>query len=326
MTKQKKKRRLFRVLIGISSITLIVIGLSIGKTYLFDKKKQRDISKTKEVEGRVQAVYNSEIADIENVVNKTVKNSKNYGIYYKNLYSGDTYGYNENEPFLAASTIKVALVMDIADLIQDGRLSEDGSIKYISSDYENGAGVLLDDMNRLKKPIKYTELMDIAIIYSDNIATQMLQRVQSDMDLYIKDISGTDRKKGGNYLTAKQQGKVLEKLYKNENNNSMYDKIIKNMESTVFHDRIDQYVPEEICAHKIGDYGVYVHDTGIVFTDMPYIISIYTKNKVVDTNETIAILSKEIYDINKDACTKVKKIEDSYDEDFNVNDKYINAN
>lgn len=66
------------------------------------------------------------------------------------------------------------------------------------------------------------------------------------------------------------------------------------MKTTVFHDRLDKYVPQNIVAHKIGNYGAFVNDVGIVNATKPYIIAIYTEG-MPNANEVIANISKILY-------------------------------
>ena len=104
------------------------------------------------------------------------------------------------------------------------------------------------------------------------------------------------RKQGNNYLTARTQALLLERLYKNPDKNPIYNEIIKWMKNTEFHDRLDKYIPYEKVAHKVGDNEEYIHDTGIVYTKSPYILVVYSKG---EDPEQIAKLSKDIYNIEK---------------------------
>lgn len=47
----------------------------------------------------------------------------NVGFYYKDLTTGETLGYNENEQFEAASVIKLPVYMVIMKLAHEGKLS-----------------------------------------------------------------------------------------------------------------------------------------------------------------------------------------------------------
>ena len=333
----EKKRRI----LTISTITvvslIIILGRAKGAKFFANTKKYefkkntinqcnqlKDEEKTKK-DKKLQLVYDKEFTKIKDTIDYYVKDSKDYGIYYKDLVSKNTYEYNADKPFLAASTIKVSLVMDIADKIQEGKLSKNGSVRYISCDYEGGCGVLQGNTAKLRHPIKYTELMKYAIVYSDNIATHMLLRSSGNLDKYIENICGEKRKSGGNYITAKQQGLILERLYNNSKKNPMYNDIIKNMKNTVFHDRLDKYIPHEICAHKIGDYKSCVHDTGIIFTKNPYIITVYTENRISSADRTISDLSKKIYDIHIESEKEINNIEKDYKKKINeIESKYKN--
>ena len=49
-------------------------------------------------------------------------------------------------------------------------------------------------------------------------------------------------------------------------------------------------------AHKIGDADEFKHDTGVVYTDSPFILSIFTKNSDYDT---ISQIAKDVYEGSK---------------------------
>ncbi len=49
-------------------------------------------------------------------------------------------------------------------------------------------------------------------------------------------------------------------------------------------------------AQKIGDTDEFKHDTGVVYADSPFILSIFTKNSDYDT---ISKIAKDIYEVLK---------------------------
>ena len=49
-------------------------------------------------------------------------------------------------------------------------------------------------------------------------------------------------------------------------------------------------------AHKIGDADEFKHDTGVVYADSPFILSIFTKNSDYDT---ISQIAKDVYEVLK---------------------------
>jgi beta-lactamase class A len=101
-----------------------------------------------------------------------------------------------------------------------------------------------------------------------------------------------------NVVTPKEGLSFLKQLYQNKEKNQYYTRLIRIMKTTVFHDRLDKYVPKNIVAHKIGNYGSFVNDVGIVDAPNPYIIVVYTDG-MPNANEVIANINKIIYAAHK---------------------------
>ncbi|MFL0245423.1 serine hydrolase [Candidatus Clostridium stratigraminis] len=223
------------------------------------------------------------------------KNISKVGLSYYDINSGKEIVINGDKTFLAASTIKVQMNMILDDMIQNGTVKENESIQYTEDSFEEGTGIL--QSQDLSKPISLSLLSDYSIIYSDNIATNMIiKRINYyNMRNLIDAKLGHATDKSGNFITANDETTLLKQLYENVNNNSYYSKIIDDMKNTEFHDRLDFYLPHNIVAHKVGNYDSYVNDVGIIYTKNPYILSIYTNN-LDNANEVIAHISKMIYD------------------------------
>jgi beta-lactamase class A len=231
-------------------------------------------------------------SDIKNYLGNNIDS---VGLSYYDITSGGQININPNKVFLAGSTVKVQLNMILGDQFANGQASKNEQLTYKDSDYEDGAGVLQG--TDLSKPYDITTLSDYSIIHSDNIATNMIE----DRLGYENFRKAVDKKLGqptdhsGNYITSSDETKLLKQLYENKDENSYYSHIVDIMKKTDFHDRLDKYVDKSIVAHKIGDYSDYVNDVGIIYTDKPYIISVYTKG-VTNADEVIAHISKMIYD------------------------------
>jgi beta-lactamase class A len=222
-------------------------------------------------------------------------NISKVGISYYDITSNQYININSDKVFLAGSTVKVQLNMVLSDMLKSGQASQSEVLNYKDSEYEEGTGILQG--TDMSKGYVITTLSDYSIIHSDNIATNMiLERIgyenfRSEVDKKLNKI--TDHSQ--NYITAEDETILLKQLYTNKDNNSYYSHIIDIMKQTDFHDRLDKYLDKNIVAHKIGDYSDYVNDIGIVYTDRPYIISIYTEG-LPNANEVIAQISKIIYD------------------------------
>lgn len=241
----------------------------------------------------------------------------NVGVYYYNLATGETYTINEDIYFISASLKKVPQVMMILDQIRDGELALDKVIHYRNEDFARGTGILQNE--KYIRPITIKKAIELSIIYSDNIAFNMLKRVSGkDVNQYIKEICEENHKPESNTTTAYQQFKIYERLYNYKKIDSNYKMLEELLKNTVFHDRLDKYIPRELVAHKIGNFYRYYNDAGIIYLQEPYILVVLTKDIgrlskssppsgdenercLVDFGEEasdlIARISKSIYDI-----------------------------
>ncbi|MCB2298233.1 serine hydrolase [Clostridium tagluense] len=225
-------------------------------------------------------------------------NINKVGLVYYDIESENFIEINQDKQFLAASTIKVPINMLMYDMIQEGKIDINEKLIFKECDYEEGAGELQG--TDLSKPIALKTLSDYSIIYSDNIAINMILRKIGDENKYkyIEKILGHPTVHSENNTTPKDSFKILEKLYLNLDNNKYYSGLIETMKKTDYHDRIDKYIPKGIVAHKIGDFGECVNDIAIVNKDNPYILVIFTE-ELPNADETIAKVSKMIYDAQK---------------------------
>ena len=139
--------------------------------------------------------------------------------------------------------------------------------------------------------------MEDAIRYSDNIAANMLitsmdfEQYKRQEDLKL----GITTNHANNEITALGAFNALKQLNDGANNGNLnYSKIISHMKNTIFNDRISKNIPNPLVAHKIGNYDSNVHDIGIVYTEKPYILTIYT-NGLRNPNATISGISDIIY-------------------------------
>ena len=225
-------------------------------------------------------------------------NIDKFGMVYYDINSEKSIEINGDKQFVAASTIKVPINMLMFDMIQDKKISINEKLEYQDCDYEDGAGVLQG--SDLSKPIPIKTLSDYSLIYSDNIAINMLLRKVGNENRYdyIEKIVGHPTVHDGNNTTPKDSFRIFQRLYSNPDNNKYYSTMIETMKKTEYHDRIDKYIPEEIVAHKIGDFGEYVNDVAIVCKENPYILVVFTK-EIPEACEVIGQVSKIIYDAQK---------------------------
>ena len=214
---------------------------------------------------------NSIIKEINQYYNK----SNNYFAFkYKDIYTGFSVSYNENQNIFTASTIKAPKDIYIYEMASLGKINLDEELTYTASYYNTGTGILKD------KPVngKYSvrELVEYSIVYSDNAAHNMLMDKygRSNMLLFWKD-KGTKaiftENSNWGVLNASDASIYMEELYNFYLNNNEYGlELLNNFfnAKTKFITSRNGYK----VANKSGWSGSAIHDVAIVFADNPYIV------------------------------------------------------
>lgn len=323
----KIKRRKLKLTRTITLIIAMVIVAIIGLTYkeVQDKRvanlkqqiesKQAEIEELKEIEEErikfeaevvAQEDLNSDASILqdssltmeERIQRYLGTGISKFGMIYYDLTTGEELKINENKVFTAASTYKVGMDVIAYEEVKRGNLSTNTKIQYIPGrDYEGGSGILQNQMDTtLNSPIELEKLIELSITHSDNIASKMIFRTLGGISKVrerVNDMVGLTCETKVNVTTPEIQYRLLKHIYENKDDEN-YANLIEYMKNTVFHDRIDKYLPYEIVAHKIGNYGAAVNDIGIVFTDKPYILVTYSEG-LIGSAEKIAKISEMIY-------------------------------
>ena len=230
-------------------------------------------------------------------------NDATYGIFFKDLESGDSFGINENEPITAASTVKLPVVLYLNELVASGELDWDDRVTYNSdADWQDGAGIL-QFTARDGDTFSLRVLANLSITISDNVAYKMLTR-HLGKDNIISFMEGKGGKivfpEGRNITCARDMGSYLEAVMTfAKAHPDLGSRLLDDMSHPIYHVGIPGNLPEKlIVAHKEGDVSGVANDVGIVFADKPYILVVLSKG-VSDIDEgfaRIAHISKIVYD------------------------------
>lgn len=221
----------------------------------------------------------------------------NIGLIYYNIENGDSIFNNASDTFIAASTYKVGLNLYVYYLYSIGQINLNDYIQYEYCDYEEGTGIL--QYEDYISAYSIQDLLDLSLIYSDNIATNMLGRYlggHEEVRKNLYELLNIDFDYTENIITPAIEFKILEYIYDNKDLDT-FSHMINVLTETEYNDRLSKYLNEDIVAHKIGTYDTYVHDVGIVLDDSPYILIIYTYD-IDDSEEKIANISKAVYEYN----------------------------
>lgn len=237
--------------------------------------------------------------ELETKINEFIYNKgegyyDNVGIVFYDIEKNETIDINGDKEFFGASTYKVLMNIAAYEYVLNGEVSLDDYITYTEADFEEGGSQVDGGSYTLQ------ELLDYSILYSDNIASNMIWRYLGGYTRVMLKAGGTigaEVSGIGNIETANNLTKALKYIYDNRDNEH-YGHLIDVMTKTIYHDRLDKYVAQDKVAHKVGMYDEYIHDVGIFLLDKPYILSVFTKD-LPDSYDFIADLSLLIYNYRK---------------------------
>ena len=224
--------------------------------------------------------------------------SGDFSVTYVDLTTGKQISVNGDKEFYTASTIKVPLAMMVADRVSEGVLQWSDQVVYDQKrDYEEGTGTIIND---IQPAYSIKTLQEYNITYSDNIAKNMLYSLfggekQAKRQLY-RYFFHREANVDDAQFTSEDGATILQLLYQEKETNKEYQAIYNYMKQTVFHERLETSLTKGKVAHKIGSYDQYIHDMGILETPHPFILSVFTKEKVSGSGaEAISRLTDQLW-------------------------------
>ncbi len=318
LKKAKKRKKLIKIygIVIIVFCSLLYVGnikkTRISKQNIYDSK---EVIAVQEVPKNKDENYNKKITiDSETILKETTESEKvkeiideyrknknlnedNFAFFYYRPDNGEYYFFNEEKLFTAASTIKVPLAMIYYDKINNNDLRLDDTFKYKSSQYEAGAGSTAVNY-KPGNEIELSFLLEQMIVESDNTATNILRDNLGGEKAYrilIKQYTSRDfpEEFNENNLTSAGFGlDIMKRLYINQDK---YSQLLELMKKSSGGGYLKRDVNCQV-AHKYGSFEGYVHDYGICYTEVPYLIGIFTKD-VDNAEDLIANINKQIVDL-----------------------------
>ncbi len=225
-------------------------------------------------------------------------------VYVKDFATGETLNLNSDQVYVAASTIKLPLVLYIYELAAQGKINLDAKLTYTPEYYAQGTGILQGEPFGGQYTIR--ELSRLSMEYSDNVAWKMLLDFmgQDKLTAYEKSL-GAKATGGDNGLyitTPEDMGIYLERLLNfSEEKPEHGNEVLHYMANSIFSEGIPQDLPDDIVvAHKMGALNDKFHDVGIVFGNRPYIIAIFTDEAWEEVSlQTLADVSRIVYNFQE---------------------------
>ena len=198
------------------------------------------------------------IQKVQELLSANYQNEQ-FSIYVKQLSTGKEAGINEEQKMYAASVMKLPYLYYVQERINQGDYQLDTKLKYVS------------------------EVNDFPGSYITNKSDDVFKKEMTR-------VAGNEWDVNDKLASAKMAGQVMESIY---NQNGF---VLESLSQTSFdNQRIAKNISAKV-AHKIGDADEFKHDVAVVYTDSPFIISIFTKNSDYDT---ISKIAKDVYEVLK---------------------------
>ncbi len=218
------------------------------------------------------------------------------GFYYKNMVTGETLAYQENDTFTPASIIKLPMLMQIFRMAAKGEADLTERIKIRHEDKVPSCGAL----NRFtdEPVVDIRTLCNLMTIISDNTATNVLishygtERLNKGFEEMGLEKTRVNRRlfdmesarKGiSNYITPKEIGQLLEQLY---NRTFVNEAVSQDILNILLEQQFDHKIPGMLppgtkVAHKTGEDDDISNDVGIVYAKAPFVVC-FVSNKTIN--------------------------------------------
>lgn len=193
-------------------------------------------------------------------------NAQNFSMSYYNTVTGESYAFNDKKFMVAASTFKVPVNMYYYELEATGEIEPDAVLP--------GVGVPLNKAHELSL-VESNNEVSIGMLYAigdgvfANYKTEM-RKYFTMADEEIDYIYYAD-----NYYCTHMMMDALKYLYEN---GELFSEMIGYMKQA----QQDQYfcagVTEYEVAHKYGWFEGTVNDVGIIYTEQPFLLAVYTQD------------------------------------------------
>jgi beta-lactamase class A len=226
----------------------------------------------------------------KSIEQKLKKISGKIGFWYENLVTGESFGYQEETPMMAASVIKLFVMVEAFRQIDGGILKADRLIGMKRGDCVPSCGALTYLHDGLE--VTVMDLITLMIIFSDNTATNVLidllgmesvnrtiKQMGYESTLLQRKMFDLEKSSQGiqNYITAAETGNLLHKMYCGEMvSPEASEQMISIMKNQQLCSKIPFYLQalsdEPEIAHKTGEDSGITHDVGIVYADRPFIV------------------------------------------------------
>lgn len=217
----------------------------------------------------------------ENLTSYLEQQKGTYGIYIIDLNSSATGGVNQLVEFHAASTFKVPLSLYIFRAVDSGSLNPGAQLEFRARHREGGTGRL--QSRSLGTRLSIDELVRYSIVYSDNVATNMLLDLagRGQVQDYMASLGGEVVNHQRSTTCPRDMALYMQEAVRFAETNAWGEKLLGYLRHTVYTDRIPHPLPDVPVANKIGNWpatNTYNDVAHVVHPDRPYILSVFSSH------------------------------------------------
>lgn len=204
-----------------------------------------------------------------------------FSVVAEDLVTGERFTYGEAERYLPASTMKVAVALCTARLVEQGGQTWETPMAFTPDDIDPDEPT---DMADWPFGTTYTlrELVTNALAFSSNVAMHMLTRILTPEGLLActEQLGGpvTRGPEGSTPVTAGDVAAWWRGVWDLSGRApDQAEVLLQAMRSATYTDRIAAGTPyPELVTHKFGSVDDYFHDGAIVWSARPYLLVVLT--------------------------------------------------
>jgi len=223
--------------------------------------------------------------------------------YYRPLNGGEAVAYNADEPLIAASIIKIPIMIEAFRRFESGELDRNAVHVLREEEKKPSCGAL----NRMHAGLEVTmrDLVDLMIVLSDNTATNIMidylgvDAVNATMRAYGATVSTLRRKlfdpsgiANGlrNVVCAGEIGMLLEKMARGELiSPAASEEMVEILKNQKLNGKFPFFLKSRgiKSAHKTGEDDGITHDAAIIFAKQPFVLCMFSNETDVPAFERI---------------------------------------
>lgn len=235
-----------------------------------------------------------------------LKQNEKVAYAYKNLKTNDTFSFNLDICFYAASSIKFLVCLYLYEEAEKDPKLLNKKIKLVKEDFKTGSGVLKDNPEKLEYTIR--ELIYYSLKDSDNTAYIKLMNYVTaeklkDYGLSLGALHTLEGKDLFGIINASDMICYLTRLYEYLNSNTKLSNELKSFMSDPSYKIIKaKNIDNNLFVRKYGGYEIAFHEVGIVYDNNPYILIILTQKFGLKEKIKVGYINKvarKIHKINK---------------------------